>query len=176
MSNSKPKAPRASSIKSQASEAAAAAEDEARELAEQAKDTAASHADAAKATLASEVDDTADQVRDAGRSFDEGSFADIAASHLADNLATAADAVRGTDLSSLQDDLSAFARRNPLVFFGGAAILGFAAARMMKASERAEHSLDDVPDTYAPQPSTPRSHPYMSNGHAGPRTYHREVS
>ena len=44
--------------------------------------------------------------------------------------------VREQSLSSLTGDLTRFARQNPAVFLGGAALLGFAAARLMKASER----------------------------------------
>ncbi|MXQ08120.1 hypothetical protein GQ651_09725 [Alphaproteobacteria bacterium GH1-50] len=113
-----------------------AAKAEAEETLENAWGTAEAHADAAKSGAARGLSDTAADVREAGSAFDPNSFAGIAADRLAENLSHAADAVRGVDLGSVQSDLSEFARRNPLMFFGGAAVLGFMAGRMLKASER----------------------------------------
>ncbi|MEY8838081.1 hypothetical protein AB9K41_03460, partial [Cribrihabitans sp. XS_ASV171] len=74
-------------------------------------------------------------------------------------LTHAASAVRDADFNSIQEDLTVFARRNPLLFFGGAALLGFVAARALKASER----HDD--DGYAPAaPAVPTSHPGLPAG------------
>ncbi len=109
--------------------------DAARESVEAAKKIAERQVESAKSHLVSETEDAASRVRRAGEAFGTDSFAHAAADRIAENLTYAADAVRSTDLASLQSDLSAFARKNPLVFFGGAAALGFLAGRLLKASD-----------------------------------------
>lgn len=145
-------------LKEQAAEQAKSAQRAAKSEAEGAMDAARSqaerHVDRARSGVAEGVEETAENIRDAGRSFEPGSLASSAADRIADNLAEAASAVRGADLGTLSEDLSEFARRNPLVFFGGAALLGFMAGRMMKASERAEFSTSG-----AVRPATPVSDP-----------------
>ncbi len=115
--------------KSEASDVAEAATEKARDYANDRVETAKSYA-------SGEIDKTADRVRNAAREFGEDGYPAQAADYLADNLHQAADALRSADVGSVVDDLSQFARRNPAVFLGAAALLGFAAARVMKASER----------------------------------------
>ena len=51
--------------------------------------------------------------------------------------------MRDKDLGEVAGDVSDFARRNPLAFLGGAALLGFAGTRIARASERhREGSVD----------------------------------
>lgn len=109
-----------------------------------ARKATAEQAAAAQDTAATHASEQAERVREAGESFDAGSFAHAASERIADNLSEAARSIRDTDLNHLTDDLASFARRQPLLFFGGAALLGFAAGRMLKASERAEHDDDLV--------------------------------
>lgn len=111
-------------------------------LGENAKQTAYAKAEEAKGRGASEVERTAENIRNAGREFGEDSYAYQAADYLATSLHDAADAIRTRDVSTVMDDVTHFARRNPAVFLGGAAMLGFFAARMLKASERARHTTD----------------------------------
>jgi hypothetical protein len=106
---------------------------------ETARKATAEHAEAAKDTAAGHASEQAERMRDAADSFDAGSFAHAATDRLADGLGEAARSIRDTDLSHVAEDVSDFARRQPLLFFGGAALLGFAAGRMLKASERADH-------------------------------------
>lgn len=113
-------------------------------VAETARKAASDKARAAKDAAADAAREQADRVREAGESFDADSFAHAATDRIADNLHEAARSIRTADLSHLADDLATFARRQPLLFFGGAALLGFAAGRMLKASERAEHDFDDI--------------------------------
>ena len=144
--------------KSQLNSATQQAREALDEASSAAKRKAQEKADDAKAHVANSADHTASQIRDAGGAFDAGSLINEAAQRLADNLSEAASAVRTADLRTVQSDLSAFARRNPLLFFGGAAALGFAAARMMKASDRGHgsdhghHDLADEFDTTHGQP------------------------
>ncbi|MDU8944628.1 hypothetical protein [Ovoidimarina sediminis] len=132
-------------VSDQVAEAQRAAIDEAKDAVGAARSNIEEHMGRAQSNVASSVEQTADNLRDAGRSFDPGSFADEVAGRLADNLAEAASAVRRADLGSVQDDLTDFARRNPLVFFGGAAVLGFMAGRFLKASDRGEGDVADMP-------------------------------
>ncbi|MEO0390604.1 MAG: hypothetical protein AAF218_06640 [Pseudomonadota bacterium] len=133
-------------VKAEAKKAADAVNAEA----SKAKQSAEQAGAAAKDKVAAEAQDTSARVREAGDAFEDGSFAQIAASQIADNLSSAADAVRSTDLADLQADLTQFARRNPALFFGGAAVLGFALTRMAKASARADEGGYDAQGPYAP--------------------------
>lgn len=108
--------------------------DEASELAEQARRRAEMAAMDAKDRLADQGHTMADRLRAAGQEFGDGSMPDRYVGQMADSLSSAADAFASKDLGSLMADAASFARRNPTAFVGGAALLGFAAARFMKAS------------------------------------------
>jgi len=84
----------------------------------------------------SRITETAASLRHAGQEFGQESYPAQAADFVADNLTHAADIVRDKELSSAVDDVKAFAQRNPALVLGGAALLGFAAARMMSARSR----------------------------------------
>ncbi len=107
-----------------------------------AKERATSEAQNARETAAETARERAERVREAGEAFEEDSYAREATDAFADRIDQAARTIRDADLGGMADDLADFARRQPLVFFGGAALLGFAAARMLKASERADHAHD----------------------------------
>lgn len=94
-------------------------------------------ADRAQSGAADEVGDVASALRTAAGELRSGSPQDRAFSHLADNLADVSDAIRDKDMADLLSDLNGFARRNPLAFLGGAALVGFAATRVAKASAEA---------------------------------------
>ena len=130
----------AEAAKARAAEVADRAKAEAAQMGERAKSMAYDKADAYKSQGASEIDRTAARVRAAGEEFGEGSYPAQAADYVASSLSQAADALRNQDIDGMVGEVSRFARRNPAVFLGGAALLGFAAARMMKASERARHA------------------------------------
>lgn len=99
-----------------------AAQDKARETAEDVRDNAAE-----------EVDRTAHAAEAAAGEFDPSSLQAQAISKLADTLEDVAGQVRATDIDRLARSVSGFARENPAVFVGGAALLGFAATRLLKA-------------------------------------------
>ena len=82
-------------------------------------------------------------LRDASQNLRDGSPQARAFAQIADGLADAADAVRNRDVNELAGDLTGFARRNPLAFLGGAALLGFAATRFAKASSTPRPQADD---------------------------------
>ncbi len=108
-------------------------------------------AEAAKDGAAARASQEAARLREAADGVDPGSLAHAATERLAESLGEAAHSIRhrdlGADLGHVTDDLAAFARRQPLLFFGGAALLGFAAGRMFKASERADHASGRSGDT-----------------------------
>lgn len=125
-----------SAATSKASDLKSKAKSEASKLADQARSAADEKVEDAKDYATDNIERTAEQIRDAGRQFGDDSYQAQAADYLASNLSQAADMIRRQDLGSLADDLTSFARRNPAIVLGGAALLGFAAARMLKASER----------------------------------------
>lgn len=107
---------------------------EASKAADQARGMADAKAEEAKSYATGEIDRTAEQIRDAGRQFGEDSYQAQAADYVAQNLGQVSDVIRDKDLGDVLDDMSRFARRNPALFLGGAALLGFGVARLMKAS------------------------------------------
>jgi len=56
----------------------------------------------------------------------------------ADNLQRFSDSLRERDLDGLLRDAESFARRQPALFIGAAALVGFLAVRFLKASDSAE--------------------------------------
>jgi hypothetical protein len=114
----------------------------AKDVAAKAKADAQAAADEVKDNAADSVDAQAEQIRDAGKAFDDNPYARQAADQISDGLTQMASSLRHADLRSIQTDLTQFARRNPLLFFGGAAAVGFLAARALKASEQAQYEVD----------------------------------
>ena len=64
-----------------------------------------------------------------------GSAQERTFSQIAEGLADASDAMRDKDLGEMVGAVSNFARRNPMVFLGSAALIGFAATRFARASD-----------------------------------------
>jgi hypothetical protein len=56
----------------------------------------------------------------------------------ADNLQRFSDSLRDRDLDGLLRDAESFAKRQPVVFIGAAALVGFLAVRFLKASDSVE--------------------------------------
>ena len=134
------------------------AKSEAAGLVGQAKTAADARAEEAKDYATSNIEETAEQVRRAGREFGEDSYQAQAADYVAQNLQQAATMIRDTDLDTVISDVSNLARRNPTLFLGGAAILGFAAARLLKASDRApryDADFDRPPSGMPARPGAP---------------------
>lgn len=119
--------------------------DTARQTADDMRRHATDMAGGAKDHAAGEANKVADALRDAARNLSDGSPQARALSQIADGLANAASSVEGRDIGELTQDLTQFARRNPVAFLGGAALLGFAASRFARASTapRPEEGLSD---------------------------------
>ncbi|MCI2394024.1 hypothetical protein [Aliiroseovarius sediminis] len=112
-----------SALKSSVESVKSGAED----IASSARETAEATAD----TVSESASRASDTLRGAAQSLRDGSLQERTFGQLAASLADASDAVRDKDLGQLSRDVSDLARRNPLLFAGGAALVGFAVARMM---------------------------------------------
>ena len=108
-------------------------------------------------------------LRDASANMRHGSPQERAIGHMADTMANAADAIQGKDLGSIIGDINAFARRNPTAFIGGAALLGFAAARFAKASASDGYEEDfHYAGSYQPDPLPPSRAPAPAPAYGAP--------
>ena len=112
------------------------ARQEARKLQDKASEAVRSRAEDAKDTMAEEVSSVGKAFRTASGELRDGSAQEQLFSTMADGLADFADSVRGRSVSELVHEVSDFGRRNPAAFLGGAALLGFAAVRAARASQR----------------------------------------
>lgn len=111
---------------------------------DQAMTGARSKADDAKAGVASEVKDVALALRRASEELRGGSAQERTLGTIASSLADASDSIRDKDLGEIVQMVSKVARDNPVLFLGGAALLGFAASRYAKASARPSNGVSDV--------------------------------
>ncbi|MGR3512109.1 MAG: hypothetical protein ACU0GG_05050 [Paracoccaceae bacterium] len=147
------------------------AQDAAREVAEKAADEASRHAHSAKDGVADEISNVSSALRTAADELRNGSPQERTFGQIADGLASASDALRKKDLGEMAGDLSAFARRNPLAFVGGALLVGFAATRFAKASRQpptaqpdysTSHSAPQTPTNFGTQSSRSMNQPDRS--------------
>lgn len=95
---------------------------------------ARSRADDAKSGVADEVKDVAMALRRASEELRGGSAQERTLGTIAGSLADASDSIRDKDLGEIVQMCSRVARENPMLFLGGAALLGFAVSRYAKAS------------------------------------------
>jgi len=125
-------------IGEKAKKAATAATQEAKATAQGVADTVATeagnYAGQAKDAAADEVKGVASALRTAAEEMRSGSPQERTFSQIAEGLADASDAMRDKDLGEIVGAVSDFAKRNPMVFLGSAALIGFAATRFAKAS------------------------------------------
>lgn len=147
------KAPAKSQAKEKAADLAEQGKAAAGNLAQDAASAAAKQAKAAKSSAADEVSNVASALRTAAEEMRSGSPQERTFGQIAEGLADASDAMREKDLSTMVQDVSAFARKNPLVFLGGAALIGFAATRFAKASNETTGGTS-ADAQYSPQAAT----------------------
>ncbi len=122
---------------------------------------AQTRADAAKEGVADEISSVSRALRKASEELRGGSPQERTFGAAASSMADFADTVRDKDLGEMVDELGDFARRNPVAFLGGAALLGFAGVRMAKASRRAR--LGDE-TSGSPDDRTRGAQPYYGRG------------
>lgn len=140
----------ATEVKKTASDLAEHARDAAGEAVDSASSAAKSQAREAKSSVADEMSGVASALRTAAEEMRKGSPQERTFGQIAEGLADASDAVRDKDLGTMVDDVTRFARNNPLVFLGGAALVGFAATRFAKASAARPTSQPASPATGYP--------------------------
>ena len=128
------KEPAAATAKRTAADLADQARDAAETVAKDVTQMAKAQANEAKSSVAEEMSGVASALRTAAEEMRNGSPQERTFGQIAEGLADASDAVRNKDLSTMVQDVTVFARNNPLVFLGGAALIGFAATRLAKAS------------------------------------------
>jgi hypothetical protein len=121
-------------IKKEAQDATASAKNLAKDAADTAKAQATAKGEEAKEGLAEEMHSTARALRKAADEVRDGSPQGSTFSYLASGLADMADSVEDQSMSDMVGVVNNFARRNPLAFLGGAALLGFTVSRFAKAS------------------------------------------
>ncbi|MBQ2260033.1 MAG: hypothetical protein II336_01545 [Loktanella sp.] len=106
-------------------------------------------ADDAKAGVADEVKDVAAALRRASEEMRGGSPQERTLGQISSSLADAADKLHDKDLGEMVEMASKVARNNPMLFLGGAALLGFAASRFAKASR--DHNDQSADKSYGGQ-------------------------
>jgi hypothetical protein len=99
-----------------------------------ARGMAADQTDRAREAVADEVSGVAHALRTAADDLREGSAQERTFAQIADTLADAAEAIRDKDLGEMMHEATRMARRHPMTFLGGAALLGFTAVRFARAS------------------------------------------
>lgn len=141
------------------------------DLGAQAKTAAAqeavSQADKAKQATADKVQQAADAADAAASQLDSRSPQAEAMQQVADHIEGVASQLRHADVRELASQATAIARRNPLLFIGGAAIAGFAAARFLKARDPQPMQAAQRDPWATPSPS--------SRGYAAEDAGHRSV-
>ena len=120
---------------------------------------AESRATAAKDGAADEISSIGDALRRASGDLRDGSPQERTFAGIADALAEVSDGIRGKDLSDMVGDVGHFARRNPLAFLGGAALLGFAAVRMARATQRGSGYSGASSQPYGARSTAPYGQP-----------------
>lgn len=105
-------------------------------------------ASAARQRVADEVGSLGGALRKAARDLETGTIQEQAMSRVAAGIADLSDNIATADLRQGVDDLAGYARRQPVAFMGAAALLGFAGARFLKASEHSSPSAEDLSEDW----------------------------
>lgn len=107
------------------------------ELMNEAKETARAKLDEQQRAAATGVGNFGRALREAARRTDEdggGTLAGRAADAVGERLEKLSDTLRSKDLDTVVREAEAFARREPLLFFGAAVAAGFVAMRLVKGA------------------------------------------
>jgi hypothetical protein len=127
------------SMKDQAMDAASQAQQKVAGLKDQATQQAASKLDDRKGQAAEGITSFAGALRQAGdqlRQSDQNNVAQYT-DQAAERIEQFASYLQGQDLGQMVDEVERFARRQPMIFMGGAFLLGILGARFLKASRPA---------------------------------------
>lgn len=110
-----------------------AVSDAANDLKDTARDVVEQKANAAKDTAVEKADQFTAAAVAAERQFDPSSVQAEALRVASEQISNAMTHIRNKPVDELLDDAALFAKRNPLLVLGGAALVGFAAARFFKS-------------------------------------------
>lgn len=124
----------AETAKSAAEEVRETATGVAHDASDRIRSEAMSRAESVQSGAAGEVGNVANALRKAASEARKGSPQERSFGQMAEVLADASEAIGQKDLGTIAGDVGAFARRNPLLFIGGAALAGLAVSRFAKAS------------------------------------------
>ncbi|TCS65871.1 hypothetical protein [Primorskyibacter sedentarius] len=105
-------------------------------------------ANAARQRVADEVGSLGGALRKAARDLQDGTIQEQAMSRVADGIADLSDNIATADLRQGVDELAGYARRQPVAFLGAAALLGFAGARFLKASDNTAPNADTLSEDW----------------------------
>ena len=133
-------------VKSAAEDLKEDARDAARHMRTEAEKIAQTQANAARQKVADEVGSLGGALRKAARDLEDGTIQEQAMSRVADGIADLSDNIATADLRQGVEELSGYARRQPIAFLGAAALLGFAGARFLKATAPAQDFGDPSDD------------------------------
>lgn len=151
-------------IREKGAEAAQAARETARSYAERAREEAYARGEYYRNYAADETGKVASALRRASQELSDGSPQERLIAQIADNVADAAERMRGMSASDIARDTTEFARRHPAAFLGGAALVGFAAARFLKATSHEDAELYLPPATQRADPVSPARPPAPGAG------------
>ncbi|CUH75659.1 hypothetical protein [Tropicibacter naphthalenivorans] len=110
-------------------------------------ETAEAHAEEVRDEVADRVDQTAEAAHQAADAYDPNSLQAQLLSQLAGNIEGLTDKLRGKTVEDMAQDAATFARRNPALVLGGAAVAGFALARFLKAKPQETRQITQDPWT-----------------------------
>ena len=128
----------------QANELLGEAKDKAQDVMNQTKDMLQQQLATRTQGAAGELVDVANALRQTSKQLEGNSVAPLVGK-AADQLERASTYVRTADLREIQRGVESFARREPLLFIGGAFALGMVAARFLKASAIAPAKTGNEP-------------------------------
>ena len=136
-------------LKQKASETGAKASQKLSETTQHLSDTARDFGEKQKAMGADQMQGIAGAVHNAARELHENMPAAAAlVDSTANQLESAASALRDRTLSQLLQDVGDFARREPTLFFGGAVIAGCALSHFLKSSQAGTNGTSADLDNY----------------------------
>lgn len=113
----------------------------------EARDTARAAVGEQQQAAASGLGDFAGALRRAARDGGGKGAPTRLAESAADGLERLSDTLRGKDIDGVMRDVNDFARQQPALFFGAAALAGFLALRFLKASDPAAPASAQTHDT-----------------------------
>jgi hypothetical protein len=129
------------------------AKNRATDMANDAKDqiatSAREQAETARDHTVETVENAAHAAEAAGQEFDSDSLQAAALEQLGAQINSVAAGLRNKPVDEMVDDVAVFARKNPILFLGGAALIGFAAARFLKSGESTRNANDDETDPWS---------------------------